>query len=61
MIDLDVVGVAAPKKIVWNGITLQRALSRKAIRQYGYIYDAASRTATIVFPYDHSRTDITIE
>ena len=61
MIDLNVVGVAAPKKIVWNGITLQRALSRKAIRQYGYIYDAATRTATIVFPYDHSRTDITIE
>ncbi|MDE5651846.1 MAG: DUF5110 domain-containing protein [Muribaculaceae bacterium] len=61
MIDLNVVGVAAPKKIVWNGITLQRALSRKAIRQYGYIYDAATRTATIVFPYDHSRTDITIK
>ena len=61
MIDLQIVGAAAPKKITWNGTVLPKAVSRKAIRQYGYVYDAATRTATLVFPYDNGLATIEIE
>ncbi len=51
MIDLEIVGVAAPKTVTWGDITLEKMASRKMIRQYGYTYDASTRTLTVVFPY----------
>ncbi len=61
MIDLQIVGVSAPKSVTWNKISLEKMASRKMIRQYGYTYDAASRTLTLVFPYDHKHADIRIK
>ncbi len=61
MIELSVIGVAQPKEIVWNGTPLERAQSLKMIRQYGYVYDAATRTAHLRFPYSPSLTTITVK
>lgn len=61
MLDLQIIGVAAPKSVVWNDIVLPNMASRKMIRQYGYTYDAASRTLTVVFPYAHDHTSIKVK
>lgn len=61
MIDMRVVGTSAPKSVIWNGINLDKMASRKMIRQYGYTYDASTRTLTIVFPYDHKHSSIKIK
>ncbi|MDE6558871.1 MAG: DUF5110 domain-containing protein, partial [Muribaculaceae bacterium] len=61
MIDLIIPNAAAPARVKWNDIYLDKMASRKMIRQYGYTYDAATRTLTIVFPYDHTRSTIAID
>lgn len=61
MVEFEVIGVASPKSIVWNGTELPRSQSLKAIRQYGYTYDAATRTAHLRFPYPPGVTTITIK
>ena len=58
MITLEIVGAAAPKGVEIDGRKLEKALSAKAIRQYGYSYDAAKRTITVVFPYTYSKVSI---
>ena len=58
MITLEIVGTAAPKGVEIDGRKLEKALSAKAIRQYGYSYDAAKRTITVVFPYTYSKVSI---
>ena len=58
MITLEIVGVANPKGVELDGAKLERAVSAKAIRQYGYCYDAAKRTITVVFPYAYRKTSI---
>ena len=60
MIDLQIIGVAAPKNVKWNDITLEKQPSRKGIRQYGYTYDATTRTATVVIPYDNGKSQIVL-
>lgn len=60
MIEFEVMGIASPKQIVWNGTELPRSQSLKAIRQYGYVYDAATRTAHLRFPYPPGVTTLTI-
>ena len=58
MITLEIVGVANPKGVELDGTKLERAVSAKAIRQYGYCYDATKRTITVVFPYAYRKTSI---
>ena len=61
MMEMEVIGIAAPGKVTWNGTILERAQSRRMIRQYGYLYDAKTRTATLVFPYDYGKAEFTLD
>lgn len=61
MIEFEVIGIASPKQIDWNGVQLPRAQSLMAIRQYGYTYDASTRTAHLRFPYPPGVTTLTIK
>lgn len=61
LFEIEVVGVPAPTKVEWDGNVLERAQTRRMIRQYGYLYDPKTRTATLVFPYNHGRTVLTID
>ena len=58
MITLEIVGVANPKGVELDGNKLEKMVSAKAIRQYGYSYDAAKRTITVVFPYTYKKTSV---
>ncbi|MDE6290441.1 MAG: DUF5110 domain-containing protein, partial [Muribaculaceae bacterium] len=60
MITLDIVGVANPKGVELDGQKLERSVSAKAIRQYGYSYDTAKRTVTVVFPYSYAKTSVKV-
>ncbi|MDE5813906.1 MAG: DUF5110 domain-containing protein, partial [Muribaculaceae bacterium] len=60
MITLEIVGVAAPKGVELDGQKLEKAVSAKAIRQYGYSYDAAKRTISVVFPYSYAKTSVKV-
>lgn len=60
MMEFEVIGIASPKQIMWNGTELTRSQSLKGIRQYGYVYDAATRTAHLRFPYPPGVTTLTI-
>ncbi len=59
--ELEIVGIPAPAKVSWDANVMEKAASRKMIRQYGYTYDAKTRTATLVFPYNYGKTVLTIE
>ncbi len=58
MLTLEIVGVANPKGVELDGQKLERMISAKAIRQYGYSYDAAKRTISVVFPYTYKKTSV---
>lgn len=60
MITLEIVGVANPKGVELDGQKLERMVSAKAIRQYGYSYDVAKRTISVVFPYTYKKTSIKV-
>ncbi len=60
MITLEIVGTGDPKGVELDGQKLERMMSAKAIRQYGYAYDAAKRTISIVFPYSYKKTSIKV-
>lgn len=60
MMEFSVIGISSPRQILWNGTELPRSQSLKAIRQYGYVYDAATRTARLRFPYPPGATTLTI-
>lgn len=60
MITLEIIGTANPKGVELDGQKLERAVSAKAIRQYGYSYDAVKRTVTVVFPYSYAKTSIKV-
>lgn len=60
MLTLEIVGVANPKGVELDGQKLERMVSAKAIRQYGYSYDAAKRTISVVFPYTYKKTSIKV-
>ena len=54
LLELKIVGVSIPKMVEVDGMKLEKASSRRTIRQYGWLYDAKTRTAILVFPYSHS-------
>lgn len=60
MITLEIIGVANPKGVELDGQKLERMVSAKAIRQYGYSYDAAKRTLKVVFAYNYKKTAIKV-
>lgn len=60
MLDLQIIGTSAPKNVTWNGTELAKGISRKAIRQYGWLYDAKTRTVTVIFPYDNGKAEISL-
>ena len=60
MIEFSVIGVPSPKSITIDGNQIERSQSLKAIRQYGYTYDAATRTVHIRMAYGLGRTKIAI-
>lgn len=61
MFTLDVMNSARPKSVTVNGQELHGAVSLKAIRQYGYHYDAASRVLSVVFPFDGNKIRLFIK
>lgn len=61
MFDLEIPGVADPKSVEWNGTALSKMASRKMIRQYGYTYDAKTRTLTVVIPYGHELATVIVK
>ncbi len=60
MITLEIVGVNNPKGVELDGRKLERMISPKAIRQYGYSYEAAKRTLTVVLAYAYNKTSIKV-
>ncbi len=60
MITLEIVGVDNPKGVELDREKLERMVSVKAVRQYGYHYDASKRTVSIVFPYTYKKTSIKV-
>ena len=58
MITLEIVGTENPKGVEIDGNILEKSMSVKAIRQYGYHYNTTTRTLTIVFPYSYAKTSI---
>lgn len=60
MITLEIVGAANPKGVELDGNKLERMVSPKAIRQYGYSYDVKRRTISVVFPYSYAKTSIKV-
>lgn len=61
MITLEIMNASRPKSITLGDQTLSRAVSTKAIRQYGYHYDSSSRVLSVVFPYDGKKVELKIE
>lgn len=51
----------APAEAEWNGEPLPEAMSPKAIRQYGYSYDSATKILTIRIPYNYDPASIKVK
>lgn len=59
---IEIPGVKKPSAIeMSNGIRMEEAASPKAIRQYGWTYDAASKTLLLKFPYSYDNLNITVK
>lgn len=59
-ITLQIVNTSSPKGVEINGEQLKSSGSPKAIRQLGYSYDTTTRTLTVVFPYNYTKTEIKV-
>ena len=60
MLTLEVMNAKAPKSVTIDGNQVESAVSPKAIRQYGYSYDAATGILTIRLPYNRQAASISI-
>lgn len=60
MLTIEVMNAKAPKSVTIDGNKVDSAVSPKAIRQYGYSYDAASGILTIRLPYNRRAASVTI-
>lgn len=60
MLTIQIPGVARPSAVALNGDEMMEGMSIKAIRQYGWAYDAKAKTLSILFPYTNSPAKITI-
>lgn len=59
-ITLQIVNTGAPKGVEINGEQLKSSGSPKAISQLGYSYDKATRTLSILLPYNYTKTEIKV-
>lgn len=60
MIKMEIVGTSRPKSVDVDDIHLESFASVKLIRQYGWYYDAVTRTLTVQFPWDYENLSIHI-
>ncbi len=60
MLTIEVMNAKAPKSVTIDGNKVDSAVSPKAIRQYGYSYDAATGILTIRLPYNRQAASISI-
>ena len=59
---IEIPGVKKPSKIeMSNGIRMDQAVSLKAIRLYGWAYDAAKKTLYLRFPYQYEDLTVTVK
>lgn len=61
MITLEIMNAARPKTFTFNAEPIRNYESPKAIRQYGYHYNASTKTLSVKFPYDGNKVEIKIE
>ena len=62
MMTFEIMDVAKPKNVsLSDGTQLEEAGSLKMIRQYGYVYDAATRTLSVRFPWNYTPLSLTIK
>ena len=62
MMTFEIMDVAKPKSVkLSDGTDLPEAGSLKMIRQYGYVYDAATRTLSIRFPWNYAPLSLSIK
>ena len=62
MMTFEIMDVAKPKNVsLSDGTQLEEAGSMKMIRQYGYVYDAATRTLSVRFPWNYTPLSLTIK
>lgn len=60
MLTIEVMNAKTPKSVTIDGNKVDSAVSPKAIRQYGYSYDAATGILTIRLPYNRRSASVTI-
>ena len=61
MITLDIIDVPRPASVsLSDGTPMQEAVSVKAIRQYGWAYDASTRTLSVRFPWTYAPLGIQV-
>ncbi|MDE6718054.1 MAG: DUF5110 domain-containing protein [Muribaculaceae bacterium] len=59
---IEIPGVKKPSAVeMSNGIRMEEAVSLKAIRLYGWSYDAAKKTLFVRFPYDYKDLTVTVK
>lgn len=61
MITLEIMNASRPKAVTIGDMTLRSSASIKAIRQYGYHYNASAKVLSVVFPFDGNKTELKIE
>jgi oligosaccharide 4-alpha-D-glucosyltransferase len=62
MLTFEIMDVARPKGVTLSdGTELQEAASLKMIRQYGWTYDAKTRTLSVRFPYGSAPLSLSIK
>ena len=62
MLTMQIVDVARPRSLqLSDGTRLEQAASPKAIRQYGWSYDAATRMLTVRFPCAYTNTSLEVD
>lgn len=59
MLTIEIVGTDRPKTVNLGDLSLDQAISVKAIRQYGWYYNSAARTFTVRFPWSYD--DVTLK
>lgn len=61
MMTMQIIGTARPKAVTLNDVRFDSFPALKQIRQYGYTYDAATRTATVRFPWSLDNQTLSIK
>ena len=61
MVTLEIIDVARPVSVeLSDGSPMPEAVSVKAIRQYGWAYDAVTRTLSVRFPWTYAPLGVSV-